>query len=98
LFCAELINEAFLRQSAFSEIDRYAGPGRQAAMMRLLAFFVVRAEAALQAGVGADRIAAMTCVRPLQRMGEEIAEGELDKFTALEARMEAEFRDLCIPA
>jgi len=27
-------------------------------------------------------------------MGEEIAETELDKFAALEARMEAEFREL----
>ena len=33
-------------------------------------------------------------VRPLQRMGEEIAETELDRFAALEARMEAEFREL----
>ncbi len=39
LFCAELVNEAFLRQSAFSEIDRYASPqppGRDDAAARLL--------------------------------------------------------------
>ena len=30
LFCAELVNEAFLRQSAFSEIDRVCSPQRQA--------------------------------------------------------------------
>ena len=94
LFCAELVNEAFLRQSAFSEIDRYAGPSRQAAMMRLLAYFVDKAEAALHAGIAPDRIAAMQILRPLQRMGEEVAETELDKFAALEARMEAEFRAL----
>jgi V/A-type H+-transporting ATPase subunit A len=94
LFCAELVNEAFLRQSAFSEIDRYASPSRQAAMMRLLAYFVDKAEAALHAGIGPDRIAAMKIVRPLQRMGEEIAESQLDKFAALEAHMEAEFRAL----
>jgi V/A-type H+-transporting ATPase subunit A len=91
LFCAELVNEAFLRQSAFSEIDRYAGPARQGAMMRLLAYFIDKAEGALHAGVTPDRIAAMKCLRPLQRMGEEIAESEIDKFAALEARMEAEF-------
>jgi hypothetical protein len=33
----------------------------------------------------------MACVRPLQRMGEEIAEGQLARFGELEARMEAEF-------
>ena len=91
LFCAELMNEAFLRQSAFSDVDRYAGPERQAAMMRLLAHFVDQAEAALARGIGPDRIAAMACVRPLQRMGEEIAEGQLARFGELEARMEAEF-------
>jgi hypothetical protein len=55
---------------------------------------VDQAEAALHAGIGPDRIAAMHVVRPLQRMGEEIAEHELGKFAALEARMEAEFRAL----
>ncbi|NWG72799.1 MAG: ATPase, partial [Parvularculaceae bacterium] len=94
LFCAELVNEAFLRQSAFSEIDRYAGPARQGAMMRLLAYFIDKAEGALHAGVTPDRIAAMKCLRPLQRMGEEIAESEIEKFAALEARMEAEFVEL----
>jgi V/A-type H+-transporting ATPase subunit A len=94
LFCAELVNEAFLRQSAFSPIDRYAGPARQAAMMRLLAYFVDQAEVALHAGVAPDRIAAMACLRPLQRMGEEIGEDRLEGFAALEARMVAEFRTL----
>jgi hypothetical protein len=63
-------------------------------MMRLLAYFIDKAEGALHAGVTPDRIAAMACLRPLQRMGEEIAETELDKFAALEARMVAEFRTL----
>ena len=35
LLCAELINEAFLRQSAFSPVDRYCSPARQTAMMHL---------------------------------------------------------------
>jgi V/A-type H+-transporting ATPase subunit A len=94
LLCAELANEAFLRQSAFSEIDRYAGPERQAAMIRLLAHFFDRAEGALARGVTPESIAGMTILRPLQRMGEEIAEGRLEPFAELEARMEAEFRAL----
>ena len=40
LLCAELINEAFLRQSAFSETDRFCPPGKQIAMMQLIARFI----------------------------------------------------------
>ena len=91
LFCAELVNEALLRQSAFSTVDRYAGAARQAAMMRLIAHFIDQAEAALGRGVSTEQIASIPCLRALQRMGEEIAEGQLERFGALEARMEAEF-------
>jgi V/A-type H+-transporting ATPase subunit A len=94
LLAAELVNEAFLRQSAFSEIDRVCAPARQAAMMRLLGRFVERAEAALAAGVSPDAIAAMGCLRPLQRMGEEIGDAELARLDELAARVEREFAEL----
>jgi V/A-type H+/Na+-transporting ATPase subunit A len=97
LFCAELVNEAFLRQSAFSEIDRYCGPERQATMMRVLARFMELAEAALAKGATPDRIAAMAIVRPLQRMGEDIPEQDAARFKALADRMEAEFVALVAP-
>ena len=90
LLCAELINEAFLRQSAFSEIDRVCSPARQAAMMRLLGRFIDLAEGALAAGAEPERIAGMACMRALQRMGEEIADHELPRFAELEARLERE--------
>jgi len=91
LMCAELVGEAFLRQSAFSDIDRVCGPGRQAAMMRLLGRFVDLAEAALAAGADPAQIAAIGCLRALQRMGEEIADDQLPRFAELEARMERDF-------
>jgi len=91
LFCAELVNDAFLRQSAFSAVDRYAGPERQAAMMRLLAHFLDQAEGGLARGVTPDQIAAMQILRPLRRMGEEIPEGRLEAFDEIEAQLEAEF-------
>ena len=91
LFCAELVNEAFLRQSAFSENDRYAGPQRQALMMRAVARFIELAEEALGAGVTPDRIAAAEVVRALQRMGEDVPEQRPDEFKALAERVEAEF-------
>jgi len=94
LLCAELVGEAFLRQSAFSEIDRVCSPARQAAMMRVLGRFIDLAETALAAGIEPDRIGALACIRPLQRMGEEVADHELVRFDELEARIEREFAQL----
>jgi V/A-type H+-transporting ATPase subunit A len=94
LLCAELVNEAFLRQSAFSEIDRVCSPARQGGMMRLLGRFIDLAEAALAAGVEPERIGAIGCMRSLQRMGEEIADHELERLAELEARMEREFAQI----
>jgi V/A-type H+-transporting ATPase subunit A len=91
LLCAELLNEGFLRQSAFSPIDRVAPPAKQGAMMRLLARFIDLAEAALAAGTPVESIAALPCLRPLARMGEEIPHDVPQRFVELQARMEAEF-------
>jgi V/A-type H+-transporting ATPase subunit A len=91
LLCAELLNEGFLRQSAFSPVDRVAPPAKQAAMMRLLARFIDLAEDALGAGASVAAIAALPCLRPLARMGEEIPAAEPRRFGELQARIEAEF-------
>ena len=94
LFCADLINDAFLRQSAFSPIDRVCSPGRQSAMMRLIGKFVDLAESAVAAGVHPEQFAQLPSLRPLQRMGEEIADTELARFAALEANLDREFAAL----
>ena len=86
LLCAELVNEAFLRQSAFSEVDRYCSPQRQTAMLKLILRFVALAEATLEDGIPPQRIAELDVLRRLQRMGEEIGEGELDKFSRPERK------------
>jgi V/A-type H+-transporting ATPase subunit A len=91
LLCAELLNEGFLRQSAFSPVDRVATPAKQGAMMRLLARFMDLAEDALAAGARVDAIAALPCLRPLARMGEEIPHDQPQRFVDLQARIEAEF-------
>ena len=98
LLCAEIVNEAFLRQSAFSPIDRVCSPERQGAMMRLIARFLDLADVAVRDGVHPERIARMACMRPLQRMGEEIADGELTRFDALAAAIEREFASLASDA
>jgi V/A-type H+-transporting ATPase subunit A len=96
LMCAELINEAFLRQSAFSEIDRYCGPDRQACMMRLLVHFIELAESAAAYGVTPEQIAALDVIRPLSRMGEDIGENELERLAELERRVEQAFATLVV--
>ncbi|MBI4291943.1 MAG: V-type ATP synthase subunit A [Betaproteobacteria bacterium] len=94
LFCAGLVNEGFLRQSAFSESDRYCGPQRQARMMRCIVRFIGAAEAALAKGISCDAIAGLAIVRRLERMGEDIAENDVQGFAELAMRMNEEFAAL----
>lgn len=94
LFNAELLNESFLRQSAYSAIDRVAVPAKQGAMMRLLARWMDQSLNALTDGVELARIATLPCLRSLARMGEEIANDDLLRFRQLQSRMEAEFAAL----
>jgi V/A-type H+-transporting ATPase subunit A len=94
LFCADLINDAFLRQSAFSPIDRVCSPRRQSLMMRLIGKFVDLAESAVAAGIHPERLGHLPSLRPLQRMGEDIADTELARFAALEANLDREFAEL----
>ncbi|HWS25004.1 MAG TPA: hypothetical protein VN259_00395, partial [Xanthomonadales bacterium] len=94
LFNAELVNESFLRQSAFSTVDRVAAPAKQGAMMRLLARWMDLSQNALTEGTGLDAISALPCLRPLARMGEEIANDDPSRFRQLQSRMEAEFAAL----
>ncbi len=60
LMCAESVNDAFLRQSAFSAVDHYCGPERQAAMLRLLVYFIELAESAAAVGVAPNRLPSST--------------------------------------
>jgi V/A-type H+-transporting ATPase subunit A len=90
LFCAELVNEAFLRQSALSAVDRAASPARQSAMMRLLGRYIDLVEAAVSAGTKLEALAALSCHRALLRMSEEIGEEAMDRFAALAETVERE--------
>jgi len=91
LLCADLVNEAVLRQSAFSPQDRYCSPERQTALVRAVLHFVDRAEQALDAGVELERIAAMPVLRRLQRASEEIGEDKVAQFRLLMRRLDEDF-------
>jgi len=93
LMCVELINEAFLRQSAFSLIDRYALPERQAVMMRLLGNFIEHAEQAVDYGVSPEKISSSDVFRRLMRMGEELEEDDWEGFSTLSKQVDITFSD-----
>lgn len=94
LLCAELINDAFLRQSAFSEVDRYCSPERQGKMMQLLARFIRLSEKAIEQGVDIELINSLPLLRKLKRMSEDIGETELERYDALRAEQEEAFAAL----
>jgi V/A-type H+-transporting ATPase subunit A len=94
LLAAEIVNDAFLRQSAFAPKDRAASPAKQAAMMRLVARFIDLAGEAVAAGIAPDRLAHLACARPLARMGEEIGNDELPRFAELGEQIESQFHAL----
>jgi len=89
LLCAELVNEAFLRQSAYSPNDRYATPGRQAVMMRLLGRFIDLSGEAVASGATPEELSSREIYRRLMRMGEDIAEGDWESFGELDRQIES---------
>lgn len=94
LLCAELINDGFLRQSAFSEVDRFCSPARQTAMLRLLMRFIELAAQALDGGILPEQIAGLAVLRRLQRLGEELGEDQIESIEIIWRSLEAEFETL----
>ncbi|MBF0462370.1 MAG: V-type ATP synthase subunit A [Magnetococcales bacterium] len=92
LLVAGLLNDAFLRQSAFSSKDRSASPYKQNRMMGLLDRFMDLAAKAVEGEMTVEQIRVLPLLRHLQRMGEEIGEGEEEAFAQLEEGMEKAFR------
>jgi V/A-type H+-transporting ATPase subunit A len=98
LLSAELVNEALLRQSAFSPVDRYCSAERQSEMLRLVMRFIALAREALARGATPEQIAALPIHRRVQRMGEEIGEDQIARFAELWPQLEREFAALGTPA
>jgi V/A-type H+-transporting ATPase subunit A len=94
LICADLINDAVLRQSSFSETDRYCSPHRQTAILNLVMRFVDLARGAVDAGAHPEQIATLPMRRILQRVGEEYGEADIPKIEQLWKQLESEFASL----
>jgi hypothetical protein len=63
-------------------------------MMGLLMHFIDAAGAAVERGVSVDDIAALPLLRQLRRLGEEVAEDDLEATTRLRARVGEAFHEL----
>jgi len=95
LLCAELINEAFLRQSAYSEADRFCSVGKQIAMMQLIERFIDLSAAAVAQMIRVEDINALPVMRRIRRMGEDIDDDEQQvKFDELRRALDAAFTRL----
>lgn len=94
LLCAELVDEGFLRQNAFSEKDGYASPQRQAIMMQMLVRFIDAAEGAMSHGVKVEDISTLPVLRRLRRLGEDIGDEELEKFDDIKVSIDNAFDEL----
>jgi V/A-type H+-transporting ATPase subunit A len=94
LLCAELANDAVLRQSSFSEVDRYCSPQRQTAILGIVVRFLDLARAAVDSGVPPDEVASLPVRLTLQRIGEEYGEREIGGIRALWQQLEHDFAAL----
>jgi len=94
LLCAELVSDAVLRQSSFSEVDRYCSPKRQMAILGVVMRFVNLARAAVDRGVPPERIASLPARQMLQRVGEEYGEQRIADIRQLWQQLEHEFEAL----
>jgi V/A-type H+-transporting ATPase subunit A len=94
LVCAELINEALLRQSSFSKVDRYCSPARQTAMLRVVIHFIDLAEQAVAHGLPPAKIASLPVLAQLQRLGEEFGEEAIPRIEALAHELDGAFHAL----
>ena len=90
LVCAEVLVEAFLRQSAFSENDRFCQPAKQVAMLNLIDRFIDLATRAVEQGADPDTLPALPVVRRIQRIGDDVANDRLGEIETTAEELERE--------
>ena len=91
LEAANLATEAFLKQSAFSEIDAFNTYEKQYGMLKVIFTYLDSAEAALKRGVYIETILDNPVKGRLMRMKDEPNEGFSKKAKDLIAAIESEF-------
>lgn len=94
LVCADVLVEGFLRQSAFSEQDRYCPPEKQAAMLGIIDQLLDRVEYAVDSGVDPAQMPGLPVMRALKRMGEDIENSDLAALETLSRQIDSTFSKL----
>lgn len=84
LLIARIIRESFLQQNAYHDIDKYASPQKQIAMLRVILFFYDEAKKVIKQSIPISRIQGLAVLGDVFRMKEEIKEDQLDQFKGLE--------------
>ncbi len=87
---ARMIKEAFLQQSAFSDVDCYCSPKKQLAMMDLILHFYACANQASRSGTPVHRIMAAAAVEKIFRVKEEVANDRLETIEELKQQITKE--------
>ncbi len=99
LMCAELVNDAFLRQSAFSA--KSITTAGQSVRLRCCVCWCTSSSwpnPLAAVGVAPEQIAELDVMRPLARMGEDIAEGQIEQLAELERKVALAFSTLVVPS
>ncbi len=94
LVCADVLVEGFLRQSAFSEQDRYCPPEKQASMLGVIDQLMDSVERTVASGVDPDQFIGLPIMRQLKRMGDDIENTDLAALEKLTQQIDAIFLEL----
>jgi V/A-type H+-transporting ATPase subunit A len=89
-----LFKDAFLRQDAFDEVDRYTSPEKQARMLALVLLFWRRGSAAIRKGATFSELRRLKAVRDIVSARYAIAEGDAAAFDRVAVRLERAIDDL----
>ncbi|MBN1242866.1 MAG: V-type ATP synthase subunit A [Spirochaetales bacterium] len=89
-----LFKDAFLRQDAFDEVDRYTSPEKQARMLALVLLYWRRGSLAIKKGATFVELRRLKAVRDIVSARYAIAEGDSKAFDRVAARLERAIDDL----
>jgi len=94
LVCADVLVEGFLRQSAFSDQDRFCPPEKQAAMLGVIDHLLDSVEKSVDSGVDPDQLAALPVMRKLKRMGDDVENNDLAALDELAHQLDRNISEL----
>lgn len=92
---ARIIKDAFLKQSAYDDVDAFSPPQKQVRIMRLIYLFNNWASELVGSGVQVRKIIErVTYLGDLMRAKSTIKNDELQKFDELEGKLKSQFDEL----